>query len=189
MNIITLDFETFFDADYTLSKMSTEAYIRDPRFEVHGYAWWWPDGQKGNERPGWFHRGMQACTNQYTNEPLWIDDPIKYTLDSVPWDETALLCHHTAFDGLILSHHYGIVPKAYLDTLSMARLMLGNHVSVSLDSLREHFGMPLKRTPYQLFKGKHWSELDDYARQEITAGACDEVESIWTIFNKLLEGR
>ena len=34
MDCITIDFETFFSTDYSLSKMTTEAYIRDPRFEV-----------------------------------------------------------------------------------------------------------------------------------------------------------
>ena len=34
MNLAVLDFETLFGDDYTLSKMSTEAYIRDPRFEA-----------------------------------------------------------------------------------------------------------------------------------------------------------
>lgn len=36
MNILTLDFETYFDDDYTLRKLTTEAYVRGPRFEVHG---------------------------------------------------------------------------------------------------------------------------------------------------------
>ena len=41
MNIVTLDFETYWDADYILSKMTTEAYVRDPRFEVHGVGILW----------------------------------------------------------------------------------------------------------------------------------------------------
>ncbi len=34
MKTITLDFETFWDSDYTLSKMSPLEYVMDPRFEV-----------------------------------------------------------------------------------------------------------------------------------------------------------
>ena len=34
MDIITIDFETYYDRDYSLSKMTTESYIRDERFEV-----------------------------------------------------------------------------------------------------------------------------------------------------------
>lgn len=164
-------FETFFSDDYTLKgpkKLSTEAYIRDPRFEVHGCTIRWPDG-----------------------DTLWYsrDDDLEHILKNLSClAQCGLLCHHAHFDGLILSHHYGIIPKAYLCTLSMARLLLGNHVSVSLDSVREHFQMPNKRTPYEKFRGKHWSELDEFTRAEIAAGACDEVASIWDIFNRFMKG-
>jgi len=36
MDLITLDFETYYDRDYSLSKLTTEAYVRDSRFEVVG---------------------------------------------------------------------------------------------------------------------------------------------------------
>ena len=36
MDLVTLDFETFYDKDFSLRKMTTEAYVRDPRFEVIG---------------------------------------------------------------------------------------------------------------------------------------------------------
>ena len=38
MDIITLDFETYYDKDYSLSKMQTDAYVRDERFEVIGVS-------------------------------------------------------------------------------------------------------------------------------------------------------
>src|ERR1700719_3329659 len=71
-------------------------------------------------------------------------------------------------------------------TLSMARLMLGNHLSVSLEQVRKHFGMPGKITPYSAFDGKKWSELPHAVQQQMAEGACDEVESIWAIFGKLM---
>jgi DNA polymerase len=36
MELITLDFETYYSREYSLSKITTEAYVRDPRFEVIG---------------------------------------------------------------------------------------------------------------------------------------------------------
>ena len=38
MDIITCDFETFYSQEYSLSKMTTEEYIRDPRFQVIGVS-------------------------------------------------------------------------------------------------------------------------------------------------------
>ena len=38
MDLITIDFETYYDKDFSLSKLTTEEYIRDPRFEVIGVA-------------------------------------------------------------------------------------------------------------------------------------------------------
>lgn len=164
MNILTLDFETFFSDDYTLKKMTTEAYIRDPRFEALGCGARWPDGTTG-----------------------WYEDP-QDIFDDPEFFSCAVLCHHAHFDGLILSHHYGIKPKLWLDTLSMARLMLGNHVSVALKSLAQHYGLPDKNVPYDRFKGKRWAEIDAPLRQELGAGCLHDVELTWDIFNRLSVG-
>src|ERR1700721_1349046 len=115
MNILTLDFETYFDDEYTLKKMTTEAYVRDPRFEalMCGFRW---------------------CSGEFATEPAnqyWIGGPeLTAELDSIDWNTTAVIGHHMHFDCLILSHHYGIKPRFIYDTLSMARLQLGNHISV-----------------------------------------------------------
>jgi len=165
MNIVTLDFETYFDDDYSLKKMTTEAYVRDPRFEVHGVA--------------------------YRNEALGVPYTYWYTdadfrrllaEKRLDFSNSAILCHHAHFDGLILSHHYGVKPRVWLDTLSMARLVLGNHVRVGLDSLASHFGLKAKSVPYNLFKGKHWSELSPADRGLVSTGAIHDCELTWQIF-------
>jgi len=38
MNIITLDFETYYAQDFSLSKITTEEYVRDERFQVIGVS-------------------------------------------------------------------------------------------------------------------------------------------------------
>src|SRR5262249_16661311 len=84
-----------------------------------------------------------------------------------------------------LTQHYCVFPRMWGCTLSMARHNLGNHLSVSLDAVRAHFGQPAKVTPYNLFRGKHWHEMTPETRRLVAAGACDEVESIWKIFGLL----
>lgn len=167
MRIIAFDAETFFGSDYTLSKMTTESYIRDSRFEAHGAAIKWAPDQPAR----------------------WYDEKaLRKVLAEQDCTDIGVLCHHAQFDLLILAHHYGVRPRFIFDSLSMARLLLGNHLSVSLDSVRRHFGMPAKRTPYELFKGKHWHELDQATQRLIADGCEDEVESIWILFGKLLTG-
>ena len=51
MDIVTIDFETYYDREYSLSKMTTEAYVRDPRFEVIGVC------VKVNDFPTFFLHG------------------------------------------------------------------------------------------------------------------------------------
>lgn len=164
---VVLDIESFYSDEFTLSKMTTESYIRDPRFEAHGAAIKWSP----NHHAKWY-----------------AGKELRHVLAEHDWSESFLICHHFQFDGLILSHHYKVQPAKRGCTLSMARLMLGNHIGVSLDSVRQQFGVSLKKTPYNLFKGKHWNEMVPEVQEQVADGCCDEVESIWLIFCKLMTG-
>jgi hypothetical protein len=164
MRLIALDLETEFSDTYTLSNMSTESYIRDPRFRAHGGAIKWSKDHAAR----------------------WYNEPeLRYVLGQEDWSDVFLICHHAAFDGLILSHHYGVRPKMWGCTMSMARLLDPIHLSVSLDAVRQRLGFAPKITPYNLFRGKRWEELDQTTRQTLAEGCEDEVESIFKIFGIL----
>jgi len=162
MNLLVLDFETFYSSDFTLKKLTTEEYVRDPRFETLcvGFA---------GMRNGWHE----------ANE-------IKDIFEGIEWEETAVLCHHTQFDGLILSHHYGIRPAFWFDTLSMAKLVLRSDVSVSLASLAERFGLAPKTIDYQNFIGKRWQDLSADERQALGDGCARDVELTYQLFQRLI---
>ena len=85
MDIVTIDFETYYDQIFSLSKMTTEAYVRSDKFEVIGV------GVKVNDYP----------TDWYSG-----NDVGKF-LNSLDYKDKAILCHNTAFDGAILSWHFG----------------------------------------------------------------------------------
>ncbi len=166
MKIWTLDFETFFSDEFTLKKYTVEEYIRDPRFEALLLGVRTPEGV--------YH---------------WIEqDAIGKYLSTIDWSTNAILCHHAQFDGLILSHHYGVRPAVWLDTLSMARLQLGNHISAALGSLTKHYGLPDKSVPYGSFKGRRWAELPHDLRERLGDGCVHDVELTWQIFQKLMAG-
>lgn len=166
MQILTLDFETYFDADYTLKRMTTEEYVRSPLFEALCLGVRFPDG---------------SCT--------WIaQENIRAFLASYDWTKTAVLHHHAHFDALILSHHYGIRPCFIFDTLSMARAKLGNHVSKSLGSLAKMYGLEEKSVPYDMFKGRRWMNLYEHERQALGDGACGDCRINFDLFQRLGNG-
>ena len=124
MQLVTLDFETYYDVGFSLSGLTTEEYIRDERFQVIGA------GIKINEGETYWYTG----------------DQVKQELDKINWKDAALLCHNTQFDGGILSFRYGVIPNLYLDTLSMARAINGVDVGGSLAFLVEKYSLGAKGT-------------------------------------------
>jgi DNA polymerase len=109
VKLITLDAETFYGDGYSLSNkdMTTEKYIRDPRFKCHGF------GVSLNFGPAkWVsHRNVEAALARFD------------------WNECALVGHNLQFDGAILAWHYGIYPKLYIDTLGLSRALIGPHLA------------------------------------------------------------
>lgn len=117
--LITLDFETYYSKDYGLKKYTTEHYIRDKQFQVIGFAYKVDDGET---------HWVTGTDRQITEALHKLDIPNAY-----------LICHNMAFDGAILAWHYGIKPKYYLDTLSMARPITGLTVGGSLAALAKKY--------------------------------------------------
>lgn len=99
MALITLDFETYYDSKYSLTKMTTMEYVRDERFKV------WGVGIKINHEP----------TEWYG------EDEAEDAIRSIDWSEATLVCHNTLFDGYILTQYYGVTPNYYMDTAAMSR--------------------------------------------------------------------
>lgn len=166
MNIVTIDFETYYDKDYSLSKMTTEAYIRDDRFEVIGV------GVKVNDQPTIWYSGSDVGT----------------FLHGLDYSNTAILCHNTAFDGAILSWRYGVTPKFWLDTLSMARPLHNVVVGGSLKALASYYSLGQKGDEVVRALGKRRKDFSD-AELELYGDYCiNDVELTYKLFKKLKVG-
>lgn len=131
--MITIDFESYYDKDFSLSKLTTEEYVRGDLFETIGVA------VKVNDEPAQWFSGSDADT------AFW--------LHQFDWGNHFALAHNAVFDAAILTWRYGIRPKAWLDTLSMARAVLGPNASVGLAKLALHFGLGQKGTEVEDAKG------------------------------------
>lgn len=171
MRVICLDFETYFDREYSLKKMTTEAYVRDPRFEAHGVAI-----VEGGENDDWLR------PDQLRRQ---IND---WKVRRELGEKICMLCHHAHFDGLILSHHFDYRPDFWLDTLSMGRVCFDGTVSLSLDSLSRRFGLAPKSVPYSLFEGKRWGELTSDVQTQLANGAMHDCALTWQCAQAMLRG-
>ena len=158
--ILTIDFETRWDKrDYTLSKLTTEEYIRDERFTAFG-----------------------ACLHEFgTDAPIvWVrGDELSDVLAQYDWQRTAVLAHNAQFDVSILAWRYGVQPCFIFDSLSMARALRGVEVGNSLAKLAEDFGLPAKGKAVNSTDGlaeitpEIEQELADYCKHDVYL--CEEV--------------
>ena len=163
--MITIDFETYYSADFSLTKVTTEEYVRSDLFEVIGVA------VKVNDAPAeWFSGSLEETAE-------W--------LAGFDWPNHFVLAHNAMFDAAILTWVFGQRPKAWLDTLSMARATLGPNAKVGLAALVEEFGLGRKGLEVNDAKGKR---LADFTQQQLAeyAGYCiNDVELTYKLFREL----
>lgn len=167
MNLITIDFETYYSKTFSLSKLSTEEYIRDPQFEVIGVAVKVDEGETE-----WFS-GTKDELGEY--------------LRKFNWSTSCLLAHNTMFDGAILQWFFKISPKKYLDTLSMARAIHGVDAGGSLKALAERYAIGQKGEEVINALGK---KREDFTPEELEryASYCrNDVELTRKLFNQMIK--
>jgi len=131
------DFESFYSKEFSLSKITTEAYVRSPQFETIG---------------------LGIAFNDYPIE--WIKGPdVAKVLSNIDWSNTIVVAQNTAFDGLILRHHYGIEPQAWLDIMGMSRALFPHEKSHSLKAQAERMGIGVKGDEVNNAIGKRYADF------------------------------
>ena len=149
MKIFCLDFETYYSQTFSLSKMTTEEYVRSPEFEAIGFAI-----QEDGGAPIWYSGSRKF---------------LKQILDGYELDKHLVVAHNAMFDMAILNWHFDVRPKGIADTLSMARAIHGTEVGGSLAKLAEHYELGVKGTEVLNALGKrridfNAEDLEQYGR-------------------------
>jgi DNA polymerase len=165
MDLITLDFETFYDRDYSLSKLTTEAYVRDPRFEVIGVA--------------------IKVNNGETEWASGTHEQLERYLKGFNWHEAMVLCHNTMFDGAILNWHFNIRPRMYTDTLCIARALHGTEARASLAALSERYNLGVKGTEVVRALGKRRGDFGPVELAEYGDYCINDVNLTYKLFSRM----
>jgi len=168
VTILTVDFETYYSQQYSLSKVTTEEYVRDSRFEAIGVS------VKVDDEPAQWFSGTRKQTKAW--------------LDRFDWANGIAIAHNAMFDMAILNWRFDIRPKRIVDTLSMARAIDRPDAGNSLAKLAERYGLGVKGTEVINALGKRRL---DFTPEELAAYGdycINDTELTYKLAMKLLEG-
>ena len=168
MTILTVDIETFYDRAFSLSKMTTEEYIRDDLFEVIGVGVKVDDGETQ-----WFS-GTKAQTKAW--------------LDQFDWANAIAIAHNAMFDMAILNWIFDIRPKRIADTLSMLRALDGPDAGNSLAKAAERYGLGVKGDEVVNALGKGRLDFTPEELGRYGQYCINDVELTYELFNRIAPG-
>lgn len=164
-----LDFESYYDSEYSLRKIENAQYVMDSRFESMGFSL---------KLPG---QPAQFFTGTYEQQ--------KAILATIPWDRVRVVSHNARFDGAILEWRFGFRPAAYLCTMVGSRPhFVPKTGSASLDAIGQYLKLQAKGNAVHKMLGKHRDDLTpDEMREygvycsgdtEIACGIADELNRV-----------
>ncbi len=167
---LVLDFESYYDAKYSLTKMSPIEYIKDPRFELLGCGFLWR---------------TENCTVFYSNpdrdhgfwgRPNIIDggdednimDHFRFIFGQ-NLERVTVIVKNSKFDILILKEIFGFVPSYIIDTEDLSRHQ-DSRDKQTLKHQAVKYKLGVKGNTAD-FKGLHWADMDEAKRKDL-AGYC-----------------
>lgn len=166
MDLVTLDFETFYSKEFSLTKLTTEEYIRSPEFEVIGVAVKVNDG------------GIEWASGTHKQLKTW--------LEQFKLGKCAVLAHNAMFDGAILNWHFDIRPALLVDTLCMGRAIHGVEVSGSLAALAKREGVGEKGDEVINAIGMHRADFTEERLARYGDYCINDVALTHRLFYKML---
>lgn len=168
--IAVVDFETYYDDEYSLSKMSQTDYIRDPRFKIQSVSIQLLDANGSPLSDAVAYRSVDAYQ----------------ALAEIDWDVTAFCAHHCQFDAFIITERLGIYPRFYICTMSMARMVFGSDIRVSLAALAHMLGLKGKVNAGALGDIKGVREPTDEQYEYLLVYNLDDVNTTRGFLQKLI---
>jgi len=166
MRTVYVDFETYYDSDYSLSKLQTDAYIVDDRYET-------------------IMVGV-AIDDEQPFSVVGDEQSIKKKLDGLcDWNNVQICCHNTMFDGYILAKRYGINPRMWTCTQALSRMVHPYLRSHSLANMARYYKLQSKGTAVHNMKGVRLADMDADTFADYEAYCLTDVEICRDLHRKL----
>lgn len=147
MQLVTIDFETYWSKEHSVSKMTPMAYVMHPETEIISCA---------------------IKVDHYPTDVFFGEKNIAKALNCLDWSSKMAVAHNmSGFDCFILGWRFGIQPRMWGCTLAMAKPIHNITVGNSLKKLVEHYKLGVKDNSALLnTQGRH---LKDFTEAEIDA--------------------
>lgn len=144
-DVLVLDFETYFDEEYTLKDTATIEFVMDKRFEAVSLA----DTQMNAAYP---FADYEAATHfSYTESGVLARLKYLQTLYGENFERATVVIANTKFDATVLAKRYGIYCPYVVDVIGIART-LNSRQRHGIHTLTEQHGLIAKGDTTQ-FKG------------------------------------
>ncbi len=166
LQVCTIDLETFWATDHTLTKMSAITYAMHERTEII------------------------SCSFKFGEEDTecyFGEDRVAQVCDAVDWSEYIVLGHNLSeFDVLIMAWRLNIRPKFWGCTLAMARPHHAKTVGLSLRALAAHYGLGIKDdTVLHQTKGRNLAEFSTTELRRMRKYNIKDVDQCYGLFKRL----
>lgn len=163
---VGLDFETYYDGEYSLKKMENAEYVMDPRFEITGFSLKFP-----GQPTFWFSGTI---------------DEIHYELSKIDWSKVRVVSHNARFDGSILEWRLGLKPAAYLCTMVGSRPHFVPYAGgQGLDDISRYLGLPPKGDYVHQVSGRHRVDFSPEELRDYGAYCCRDTDNAAAIGSEL----
>ena len=162
-HILFLDFETYYDSDYTLKKLTPVEYILDAR---------------------WEEICLGAAIDNGSPQIIQPEDIDRFLLQFPP-EVTTTVTFNSLFDNSILKWRHNYVPQRICDAMGLARSLRGHILpSASLAMCCAVLGIGAKGTAIEQMNGVHLADLRcDHTKQEAFYDYCkgdvSHMREIW----------
>lgn len=165
MNVVTLDFETFWSQDHSLSKMLPSVYVMHPDTQIISCS---------------------VKVNDGASECFFGEGDVLHRLSKIDWATSMALGHNmSGFDCMLLAWRLGIRPRMWGCTMAMAR-PFHRYDGLGLAALVKRYGIGVKdNTALLATKGKRLEDFTLAERRDMAVYNNDDADQCYDLFKIL----